>query len=88
MLRCVTIPNSARSPVMRVCHLAIFGFVITFFVACAVSPKDHKVAVCHKGKTLYVDEAAREAHIRHGDYGRACYGEHRDEDDKKGKKEK
>ena len=37
--------------------------------------KDSKRVVCHKGKTLYVDSAAFDAHIRHGDYGRACYGE-------------
>jgi len=59
---------------------------LVLVAGCATHPKDHKVAVCHKGKTLYVDEAARDAHIRHGDYGRACYGDHRDDDDdKKGK---
>lgn len=55
--------------------------------ACATPPKDHKVAVCHKGKTLYVDQSARDAHIKHGDYGHACYGgdRHDEDDDRKGK---
>lgn len=44
--------------------------------------KDHKQAVCHKGKTIYVDDSAVQAHIRHGDYGRACYGEKKEHDQK------
>ncbi|NWF76816.1 MAG: hypothetical protein HXY53_09680 [Nitrospirae bacterium] len=31
-----------------------------------------KVAVCHKGKTIYVDEAAVKAHLGHGDYLGEC----------------
>lgn len=32
-----------------------------------------KVAVCHKGKkTIYVDEAAVDAHLGHGDYVGMC----------------
>jgi len=32
-----------------------------------------KVAVCHKGKkTIYVDEAAVNAHLGHGDYMGPC----------------
>ncbi len=32
-----------------------------------------KVAVCHKGKkTIYVDESALDAHLRHGDYLGMC----------------
>jgi hypothetical protein len=27
-----------------------------------------KVAICHKGKTISVDEAAVKAHLGHGDY--------------------
>ncbi len=43
---------------------------------CSLPPvKEEKHAVCHKGKTIYVDEAAVAAHVRHGDYGRACYGD-------------
>jgi hypothetical protein len=52
--------------------------VLTIFAGCATTTKDHddhKVPVCHKGKTIYIDKAAVDAHIRHGDYGRACYGE-------------
>ena len=31
-----------------------------------------KVAICHKGKTIYVDEAAVKAHLKHGDYMGNC----------------
>jgi hypothetical protein len=31
-----------------------------------------KVAICHKGKTIYVDEAAVKAHLGHGDYMGTC----------------
>lgn len=31
-----------------------------------------KVAICHKGKTIYVDEAAVDAHLGHGDYMGIC----------------
>ena len=32
-----------------------------------------KVAICHKGKkTIYVDEAAVGAHLKHGDYVGVC----------------
>jgi len=31
-----------------------------------------KVAICHKGKTIYVDEAAVKAHLGHGDYMGIC----------------
>jgi len=36
-------------------------------------PKGGKVAICHKGKnTLYVAEAAVQAHLNHGDYLGEC----------------
>jgi hypothetical protein len=31
-----------------------------------------KVAICHKGKTIYVNEAAVKAHVKHGDYMGTC----------------
>jgi len=31
-----------------------------------------KEAVCHKGKTIYVNDAAVKAHLRHGDYMGTC----------------
>ena len=31
-----------------------------------------KVAICHKGKTIYVNEAAVKAHLGHGDYMGTC----------------
>lgn len=61
---------------MRIFQIVLLGMVAALNVGCGSFPaKDHKHAVCHKGKTIYVDEAAIDAHIRHGDYGRACYGE-------------
>lgn len=56
----------------NICALSLATLISA---GCAVPVKDHKHAVCHKGKTIYVDESAVDAHIRHGDYGRACYGE-------------
>ncbi len=39
----------------------------------ARSSSSGKVAVCHKGKkTIYVDEAAVKAHLKHGDYPGVC----------------
>lgn len=32
----------------------------------------YKAAICHKGKTIYVNEAAVNAHLRHGDYMGVC----------------
>jgi hypothetical protein len=31
-----------------------------------------KVAICHKGTTIYIDEAAVKAHLKHGDYEGTC----------------
>jgi len=31
-----------------------------------------KVDICHKGKTIYIDEAAVKAHLKHGDYMGTC----------------
>jgi hypothetical protein len=31
-----------------------------------------KEAICHKGKTIYVDGAAVKAHLGHGDYIGTC----------------
>ena len=31
-----------------------------------------KVAICHKGKTIYVSESAVKAHLKHGDYMGIC----------------
>jgi hypothetical protein len=35
-------------------------------------PGNHKVAMCHKGHTIYVDQHAVPAHTRHGDTVGAC----------------
>ncbi|MDD2321799.1 MAG: hypothetical protein PHO83_17280 [Geobacteraceae bacterium] len=50
------------------------------FLGCALhvaapppAPEQGKVAVCHKGKnTLYVDDNAVKAHLKHGDYLGPC----------------
>jgi outer membrane biosynthesis protein TonB len=36
------------------------------------SSQDHNVAVCHKGRTIHVNEHAVPAHVRHGDTEGAC----------------
>lgn len=61
---------------MTPARITVLSLIATLVTGCSgLPPKPHKHAVCHKGKTIYVDESAVEAHIRHGDYGRACYGE-------------
>lgn len=51
--------------------------IISFFGCVTVidkkSPKTTgKVAICHKGKTIYVNESAVKAHLGHGDYIGTC----------------
>lgn len=60
---------------MRVLSVVLLAVVVSGCAGRGFPVKDSKHAVCHKGKTIYVDEAAVAAHVRHGDYGRACYGE-------------
>ena len=55
----------------------IFIAMISCFGCVAVieetSPEARgKVAICHKGRTIYVDEAAVKAHLGHGDYIGIC----------------
>lgn len=53
--------------------LIILCFGCTTVVIKEKSPETKsKVAVCHKGKTIYVDEAAVKAHLGHGDYLGEC----------------
>lgn len=48
------------------------------WIGCATVVEDrppkgpHKVAICHKGKTIHVDESAVKAHLKHGDYMGIC----------------
>ena len=44
---------------------------ITLFASVA-TPKADKVTICHKGKTIKVDESAVAAHLAHGDTLGAC----------------
>ena len=61
---------------MNIFRTTLPWIVVAISAGCGGLPaKDHKHAVCHKGRTIHVDEAAIDAHVRHGDYGRACYGE-------------
>ncbi len=64
---------------MNVIRMMIFVGAILGCAGCAVvavgpGPEPGcKVAVCHKGKkTIYVDESAVDAHLRHGDYLGVC----------------
>src|SRR3712207_6622212 len=50
---------------------------------------DHKVTICHKGKTISVDKHALKAHLKHGDYKDKCKKDKDKKDkDKKDKKHK
>jgi hypothetical protein len=54
---------------------AIISLAMISCVGCVVDkvPKSSdKVAICHKGKTIYVHEAAVKAHVKHGDYIGYC----------------
>jgi hypothetical protein len=31
-----------------------------------------KIAICHKGKTIHIDEVVVDAHLKHGDYIGYC----------------
>ncbi len=48
--------------------------------------KDHKVTICHKGKTISVDKHALKAHLKHGDYKGKCEKD-KDKDKDKDKKD-
>ncbi len=74
---------------MKTGYVVALSCVACFVTGCATHPMDHKHAVCHKGKTIYVDDAAVDAHVRHGDYARACYGEKYQDNEKheRGKKD-
>ncbi len=56
----------------------IISISIVSCIGCAPVVKDtppkgiDKVAICHKGKTIYVNESAVKAHLRHGDYLGIC----------------
>lgn len=68
---------------MKVFNALLLAAFVAAAGACSLPVKesskqpteDGKQPVCHKGKTIYVNEAAVAAHIKHGDYGRTCYGE-------------
>lgn len=49
------------------------AMISCFGCAVATVPKSSdKVAICHKGKTIYISEAAVKAHLKHGDYVGPC----------------
>lgn len=62
--------NLLTKTILFIAMISCFG--------CAVVVKEKapetsgKVAICHKGKTIYVDEAAVKAHLGHGDYMGTC----------------
>lgn len=52
--------------------LALLGLAAGCVVV-APEQQDGKTPVCHKGKkTLYVGDAAVDAHLKHGDYVGVC----------------
>jgi hypothetical protein len=63
---------------MRILNILVLLVLVTGCAEMHMPMGDSKRPVCHKGKTLYVDESAVAAHVRHGDYGRACYGERKE----------
>ena len=61
----------------------LFSFAMILCFGCAMVVDDNvagnnvyetrgKVAICHKGKTIYIDEAAVKAHLKHGDFMGTC----------------
>jgi hypothetical protein len=56
----------------------VVSLAMILYCGCAVVVGENmhetngKVAICHKGKTIYVDEAAVKAHLGHGDYMEVC----------------
>ena len=61
----------------------LFSLAMILCFGCAMAVGDNvvgdnvyettgKVAICHKGKTIYIDEAAVNAHLKHGDYIGTC----------------
>lgn len=52
------------------------SMILCFGCAAVIGESAHgtsnKIAVCHKGKTIYVNEAAVNAHLRHSDYMGTC----------------
>jgi hypothetical protein len=64
---------------MNLIRMTIISGAVICCAGCAVvsvgAPTEAggKVPVCHKGKkTIYVDEAAVDAHLAHGDYLEMC----------------
>jgi hypothetical protein len=53
--------------------MIVLGMMAGCVVVEPAPEQDHKTAVCHKGKkTLYVGDAAVDAHLNHGDYVGPC----------------
>jgi hypothetical protein len=61
----------------------LFSFAMILCFGCAMAVGDNvigdnvyqtedKVAICHKGKTIYIDQAAVKAHLKHGDSMGTC----------------
>lgn len=53
----------------------IVALIMISCLGCVIDrvPKSSdKVAICHKGKTIHVDDSAVKAHLKHGDYRGYC----------------
>lgn len=62
-------PRLAASLLLAAAPLALAACISVEVVN---PPKEEKVFVCHKGKTLEIARAALEAHLKHGDTEGAC----------------
>jgi len=60
-----------NQPKIFILLLVMSASVITAITAFAPS-KAEKITLCHKGKTIKVDESAVAAHLAHGDTLGAC----------------
>jgi hypothetical protein len=52
--------------------IGVSGTSTTYNFEASAAAKEHKVAICHKGHTIHVDQHAVPAHKRHGDTVGAC----------------
>ncbi len=62
--------NLLRKTIIFIAMISCCGCAVV--VGENVNETNDKVAICHKGKTIYVDGAAVNAHLAHGDYTGTC----------------
>jgi hypothetical protein len=62
--------NLLTKTIIFIAMISCFGCAVV--VEEKAPETNNKVAICHKGKTIYVNEAAVKAHLGHGDYMGTC----------------